>query len=183
MINFSLDGFGELNAMLTDLGGILGKKAARAAAKTAMTAVLAQVEQTSPFSNMPDGIHLQENFKLVLSGRTKKNQKTGDDVFLKASVISLKPVAQYVALVEYGRDEFKQERTSIFGIPTKAFKITIGATTPNGFMRAALRSQAESVVNVFCSELINEINVTVAKQHKKEQARIKAQNKKIGGNQ
>ena len=182
MITFGLTGFDDLNKTLTELGGVLGKKAARAAAKKAMLPIKAEIEKTSPFDSKDDGIHLRENFKIKTSGRTRKHQKTGDDVFLKCSVqTSNKEVEQYAALVEFGRGEVNIERTNVFGMNTNPFKLKMKAIQSNPFMRTALRNNAESVADNFAQLLTDEIIKIVNNKAKKE-ARIKAKEKKLGGN-
>uniref|UniRef100_UPI004048A22E HK97-gp10 family putative phage morphogenesis protein n=1 Tax=Shewanella sp. TaxID=50422 RepID=UPI004048A22E len=182
MITFGLTGFDDLNKTLTELGGVLGKKAARAAAKKAMLPIKAEIERTSPFDNTDDGIHIKENFKIKTSGRTKKHQKTGDDVFLKCSVsTSNKEVEQYAALVEFGYGGVTVTKTNAFGINTKPFSVAIKTIKANPFMRTALRNNAEKVANDFAQGLTDEIIRIVTNKAKKE-ARIKAQEKKLGGN-
>lgn len=181
MISFGLNGFDDLNKTLTELGSVLGKKAARAAAKKAMMPIKAQIEQASPFNTTDDGVHLKENFKIKTSGRTRKHQKTGDDVFLKCSVsTSNKEVEQYAALVEFGRGEVEVERTNAFGVNTNPFKVKMKAIQANPFMRTVMRNNAEQIANDFCEGLTNEI-IRIVQNKSKQQARIQAKSKKLNG--
>jgi HK97 gp10 family phage protein len=182
MIDFSVLGFNDLNDKLAELGTVLGKRATRSSAKKAMLPVLNEIQQTSPFSYVDDGIHMKEHFKLSISGRTKKNQKAGNDTFLTASVkTSNKEVEKYAALVEFGRGEFTTKRTNAFGVKTNPFNITVGKMKANPFMRTAMRKHSTQVATNFCSGLIDEIEKIAKRKEAKERSRIRAEEKRLKG--
>lgn len=158
MITFSMEGFNDLNDMLCDLGTVLGKKATRKAARNAMKPVLQEVIDTAPVDSLPDGIHLNESFKLSVSGRTKKLAKKGSDTFLVASVKTTgKEVNKYAALVEFGRQDYSVIKRSAYGKPTNPFEMNVGGFDPNPFMRTALSKHANQVVETFFQGLNDEI--------------------------
>ncbi|MGI2177901.1 HK97-gp10 family putative phage morphogenesis protein [Shewanella frigidimarina] len=159
MLKINSSGFDGLNSMLLDLGGVLGKKAVRAAARKAMTPVLNEIKATAPYDAITqDGIHLRESFKLKVSGRTKRLQRKGSDTFLVASVMTAnKEVEKYASLIEFGRREFTQRRTNAFGIKTDPFNVLVHASDPKPFMRPAMRKHADQVIDIFLTEVRAEI--------------------------
>jgi len=179
MINSSVTGFNELNAILTDLGAVLGKKATRSAAKKAMLPIKQEIEATSPFdTTRTDGVHIKDSFKLRLSGRTKKHQRTGDTTFLACSVYSAdKEVNRYIAQVEFGRGAVSFKRNTVFGNTVNPFTQHLKEIKANPFMRTALRRNKTQVVETFQSGLVDEIE-KIAKSKAKREARIKAKEKK-----
>jgi HK97 gp10 family phage protein len=176
MNNFQFDfaGYEQLEQMLTDAGSVLGTKAARAAAKKAMTVVLEDIKLNAPVdNNTTDGIHIKDSFKLKISKRTAKDRKAKNDTFLTASVVSHGPACGYIAQVEFGRAAYQTERDWFFHKrPVHKYQVDIAEVKPNPFMRTALYQNAQLVHEIVCQELLNELT-------KQAQNRTKIANQKI----
>ncbi|ENO1824018.1 HK97 gp10 family phage protein [Vibrio parahaemolyticus] len=180
MISTSMEGFQDANDMLADLQSILGKKAARAAAKQAMTPVLNEIQQTAPYDALTDdGIHLREHFKLSVTGRTARDRRKDNTTFLRARVqTSSKDVERYAALVEFGRHEFTTVKTNAYGIPTSPFSVTVKPTAANPFMRPAMNKHQDNVVDTFKTGIINEANNIAQNRNRTARSKIKVKERK-----
>ncbi|MCX4071935.1 HK97-gp10 family putative phage morphogenesis protein [Aeromonas caviae] len=172
-IKWDVSGLDALDDLLNDLGTILGSQAAKKAARKAMKPVHDEVIATAPRDLEDDGVHLNENIKLRVGGRTKADDKAGNNTFVRAEVYTKGAVNIYAAQVEFGRPEYVTERTMLFGKPTRLYKITVGEQKEQPFMRNALRNHATLVVDTFKNELTAEITKIAT------QSKTKRANKKI----
>ncbi len=179
MITYGLEGINNLNDMLADLGIVLGKRVVRKAARKALQPVLATVKETAPVDNAtPDGVHLKDSFKIQISGRTKKDQRAGNDTFLDAKVVSTKEVGEYVAQVEFGRNEGTLTKTNVFGIETNPFEVNYSAIEANPFMANALDSQYQRVVETFTTGILDEIADIAAKKRRRARSAFRARERR-----
>ncbi|ASX13079.1 hypothetical protein CK627_20955 [Aeromonas dhakensis] len=158
----------ELSQALTDLGTVLGTKAARAGIKKAMKIVQDEVISSAPVNTVViNGVHLKDNIKIKVSKRTKKMQKKGVDTFLTCSVYTTKAVGAYACAVEFGRNEYSTMRNHFYGTPVSPYEVHVGAVQPNPFMRTALYNNAPQVAQTFIDETFNEIQKMAAKANRK----------------
>ncbi len=180
---FDIQGGKEAEEALLEIGSVLGTKAAKAALKKAMLPMLQEVIDTAPINtNVISGsltgpnaaLHLRDNIKLKISGRTNKHRKSGSDTFLVGTIYTTPQVSDYACAVEFGRAAYVAERTQLFGKSTRRYKIHIGAVPPNPFMRNALYKMYQSVTQNVITGIMDEIGKISANRNKIAQQKINA---------
>ncbi len=159
---FNVQGLQALDEMLEDVGTVLGMKAMRKAMKKALEPVHAEVQKRVPRDLKDDGIHIGDSFKISVR---KGNKRESSALVGMVKTVGAE-VNYYAALVEFGRHEYVTERTQLFGKPTKLYKIKIGESKPQPFMRESLRDTAEGAVEIFKTELTTELSSIVANKSK-----------------
>ncbi|MFM5339399.1 HK97-gp10 family putative phage morphogenesis protein [Aeromonas veronii] len=166
-ISWTVEGLKELDAQLLALAEMSTKASNRAlkqAARKAMKPVHEQVVVNAPVDSTPDGIHIADNVKLKTSGRNRKDAKSGNSRIASAVVEISGPAVYYAKFVEFGRKEFMQTSTMLFGKRTnEPFKRFIGDVEPNQFMRNALWDNRNTVVEIFKTQLAIEIEKAIQK--------------------
>ncbi len=85
------------------------------------------------------------------SAMSRKLQSRG--VVARRIVGSKGYASQYIAAIEYGRDEFVQPRTKIVGDRVQATFRTIGKARPQPFLRQSLYHGAQGAYDIFSTTL------------------------------
>ena len=88
------------------------------------------------------------------NGRIKKN----NEAELKVVVKTGKDTEDYAFIAEHGRDEFHVYRNQVFGKPSKTYLAVVAAMKPQPYMRPALESNVDRVLNRFYYEMGNAIH-------------------------
>ncbi len=114
--------------------------------------IRADVKKTEP--NYRKSISLRDKSGLrERSAHTKKMLNEG--IIARRVVGSSGYASQYIAAVEYGRDEFEQIRTKLVDGGAEANFRTIGKTKPQPFLRPSLQHGAQEAYDVFANTLEN----------------------------
>lgn len=155
--SFDVQGLQAFDEMIDGVGTVLGGKAMRKGLRKALDPIRQEVIRRAPRDLGDDGVHIGDSIKI---GVRKGNKRESSALVGMVKTVGAE-VNYYAALVEFGRYEYVTERTELFGRPTRLYKIKIGESKPQPFMRDSLRDTAEMAVDIFKTELASELSSIV----------------------
>ncbi|HEH9442040.1 TPA: hypothetical protein SIA39_004113 [Aeromonas sobria] len=152
-MTFSVTGGPEIESGMLAMGTVLSTKAATKAMRSVLKPILQDIIQSAPINNIVvDGVHLSDSFKIKIARRNNAMRKSGSDTFIRGYIYTKGPANAYATMVEFGRNGYTAQRTSLFGRSTRDYTVDIAPVQANPFMRTAFYRHAPHAAQQFIDE-------------------------------